>query len=147
MFLDRSKRKKAEKKLQSATDQSLTRTNLRPKRPAENRKKQPKEQINEQSTIKVKLNDQKTLTNVFSKSKNKARVALYPRVSFTDSSRAKPARPLRHRKKWLQKRKAQKNEHKKNNDKFVKHPSDAPLTDHDETFKKLEIHTYSPKTV
>lgn len=84
---------------------------------------------------------------MFSKSKNKARVALYPRVSFTDSSRAKPARPLRHSKKRLQKRKAQKIEHKENNDKFVKHLSDTPLTDHDETFKKLEIHTYSPKTV
>ena len=43
-------------------------------------------------TIDAKLKELTTLINVFSKSENKTRAALYPGVSLTDSSRANPAR-------------------------------------------------------
>ena len=146
MFPDQSKREKEEKRIQSATNRSLTRTNLSQKRPAASRKKQPKEK-NELSTIKAKLNELTTLMNVFSKSENKTRVAFYPRVSFTDSSRTNPARPFSHSKKRRQKRKALKNQYKQNNDRYIKNLSDTALTDHDKTLlTRLEIHTYSPKT-
>ena len=47
------------------------------------------------STIDAKLNELKYFINVFfSKSENKTRVALYPGVSLTDSSRANPSRRL-----------------------------------------------------
>ena len=105
MFFDWSKGEKAEKRIQSATNRSLTRTNLSQKRPAASRKKQAKEK-NELSTIKAKLNELTTLMNVFSKNENKTRVAFYPRVSSTDSCRANPS----HRKKRRQKRKALKNQ-------------------------------------
>ena len=55
MFPDQSKREKAENRIQSATNRSLARTSLSQKRPAANRKKQPKEK-NELSTIKAKFN-------------------------------------------------------------------------------------------
>ena len=74
MFPDQTKREKAEKRIQSATNRSLTRTNLSQKRPAASRKKQPKEK-NELSTMKARLNELTTLMNVFSKSENKTRVA------------------------------------------------------------------------
>ncbi|KAK2547375.1 hypothetical protein P5673_032674 [Acropora cervicornis] len=61
-FPDQSKREKAEKIIQSATNRSLIRTSLSQKRPAANRKKQPKE-TNELSTIKAKLNELTTLMN------------------------------------------------------------------------------------
>ena len=43
MFPDQTKREKAEKRIQSATNRSLTRMNLSQTRPTENRKKKPKE--------------------------------------------------------------------------------------------------------
>ena len=132
MFPDQTKREKAEKRIQSATNRSLTRTNLSQKRPAANRKKQPKEK-NELSTIKAKLNELTTLMNVFSKSENKTRVAFYPRVSSTDSCRANPARPASHSKKRRQKRKALKNQYKQNNDRYIMNLSDTTLTDQDKT--------------
>ena len=146
MFPDQSKREKAEKRIQSATNRSLTRTNLSQKRPAASRKKQPKEK-NELSTIKAKLNELTTLMNVFSKSENKTRVAFYPRVSFTDSSRANPARPFSHSKKRRQKRKALKNKYKQNNDRYIKNLSDTALTDHDITLlsKGLKFIPTPPK--
>ena len=98
MFPDQTKREKAEKRIQSATNRSLTRTNLSQKRTTANRKKQPKEK-NELSTIKAKLKELTTLMSVFSKNENKTTVAFYPRVSSTDSCRANPARPPSHRKK------------------------------------------------
>ena len=67
------------------------------------------------------------------KSENETKVALYPRVSFTDSSRANPVRSLSHSKKRRQKRKAHKNQYKQNNDRFIKNLPDTPLTDHDKT--------------
>ena len=146
MFPHQSKREKAEKRIQSATNRSLTRTNLSQKRPAASRKKQPKEK-NELSTIKAKLNELTTLMNVFSKSENKTRVAFYPRVSFTDSSRAIPARPFSHSKKRRQKRKALKNQYKHNNDRYLKNLSDTALTDHDITLlsKGLKFIPTPPK--
>ena len=146
MFPDQTKREKAEKRIQSATNRSLTRTNLSQKRPAASRKKQPKEK-NELSTIKAKLNELTTLMNVFSKSENKTRVAFYPRVSSTDSGRAKPARPASHRKKRRQKRKALKNQYKQNNDRYIKNLSDTTLTDQDKTLlsKGLKFIPTPPK--
>ena len=79
MFPNQSKREEAEKKIQSATNRSLTRTNLGQKRPTASLKKQSKEK-NELSMIKAKLT---TFMNLVYKSKNKTRVALYPLVCFT----------------------------------------------------------------
>ena len=146
MFPDQTKREKAEKRIQLATNRSLTRTNLSQKRPAASRKKQPKEK-NELSTIKAKLNELTTLMNVFSKSENKTRVAFYPRVSSTDSCRANPARPASHSKKRRQKRKALKNQYKQNNDRYIMNLSDTTLTDQDKTLlsKGLKFIPTSPK--
>ena len=63
---------------------------MKKKKKAKKKKKNSKQL----STIDAKLNEVTTLINVFSKSENKTRVALYPGASFTDSSRANPARPL-----------------------------------------------------
>ena len=133
-------------RIQSATNRAMTRTNLSQKRPAPSRKKQRKEK-KELSNIKDKLNELTTLMNVFSKSESKTRVALYPRVSFTDFSRASPARTVSHSKKRRQKRKALKNQYKQNNDRFIKNLSDTPLTDHDKTLlsKGLKFIPSPPK--
>ncbi|XP_067045490.1 uncharacterized protein [Acropora muricata] len=146
MFPDQTKREKAEKRIQSARNRSLTRTNLNQKRPAASRKKQPKEK-NELSTIKAKLNELTTLMNVFSKSENKTRVAFYPRVSSTDSCRANPARPASHSKKRRQKRKALINQYKQNNDRYIMNLSDTTLTDQDKTLlsKGLKFIPTPPK--
>jgi len=64
MFPDQTEREKAEKRIQSATNRSMTRTNLSQKRPAASRKKQPKEK-NELSTIKAKLNEPTTHECIF----------------------------------------------------------------------------------
>ena len=85
--------------------------------------------------------------NVFSKSENKTRVAFYPRISFTDSSRANPAPPFSHSKKRRPKRKALKNQYKQNNDRYIKNLSDTALTDHDKTLlsKGLKFIPTPPK--
>ena len=66
--------------------------------------------------------------NVFSKRENKTtRVALYPGVSFPDSSRATPACPF-------SKCKAHNIQYKYNNDKYIKNLSNVDLTDTDKAF-------------
>lgn len=156
MFPDHSKRDKAENIIQSAKNRSLTRTNLIQKRPAACRKKQPNEWKKKNKKQKKKNNKQTNnsalstlnLTNwqlslmfFFSKSENKTRVALYPGVSFTDSSRANPARPtgkgdIKNVKHSL------KNQYKQN--RFVKNLSDTPPTDHNKTLfsNLLEIRSH-----
>ena len=146
MFPDQTKREKAEKRRQSATNRSLTRMNLGQKRPAASRKKQQKEK-NELSTIKAKHNELTTLMNVFSESKNKTRAAFYPCVSSTDSCRANPAQPASHGKKRRQECKALKNKYKQNNDKYIKNLSDTTLTDQEKTLpsKALKFIPTPPK--
>ena len=65
MFPYQSKREEAEKKIQSATNRSLTRTNLGQKRPTASLKRKPKEK-NELSMIKAKVT---TFMNLVYKSK------------------------------------------------------------------------------
>ena len=65
IFPDQSEREKAEKRIQSGTNRSLTRKNLSQKRPAASRKKEPKEN-NELRTMTAKLNELTTLINIFS---------------------------------------------------------------------------------
>ena len=85
--------------------------------------------------------------DVFSKNENKTKVAFYPHVSSTDSSRANLARPPSHSKKPCQKRKALKNQYKQKNDRYIKNLSDTTLTDQDKTFlsKGLKFIPTPPK--
>ena len=87
MIPEPSKREQAEKRIRSATNRSQRRAN-RPKasRPNQN-------QAAEISDLKAKISELSTFVLAFSKRENKTeRVAIYPNVCFTDSSRAKPAR-------------------------------------------------------
>ena len=59
MFPDQAKRDKAEKIIQSATNQSLNKTNLRHKRPTASRKKQPNGKKNNNKLTTTKKNKNK----------------------------------------------------------------------------------------
>lgn len=80
---DPAKREQVERRIQSATNRWTLRTN-KPRQPA--RKKQSARADNDFDLLKVKVNELTTLFNVFFKSENKGRVALFPTVCYTDSS-------------------------------------------------------------
>lgn len=90
MFPDQSDREKAEKRIQSGTNRSLSRKNISQKRPAASRKKQLKEN-NELRTIKAKLNELTTLIKIFLPNAKIKRELHFTHVClFTGSSRANP---------------------------------------------------------
>ena len=111
--------------------------------------KQPKEKKKELSTIKVKLNELSALMNVFSKNKNKTRVETSPNVSFSDYYRANPVRHLSKNKKRLLKRKANKNQYKRNNYRFIKNLLNISLTENDKYLlsKSFKFIPTSPKPI
>ena len=81
-----------------------------------------------------KISELTTLVNAFSKRENKKeRVALYSKVCFTDSSRAKPVRTQTISQKRSTKRKASRNQYKNKlrttNEKFIKNMYNTNLTD------------------
>ena len=128
MIPEPSKREQAEKRIRSATNRSQRRAN-KPKaaRPNQN-------QAAEISDLKERISELSTLVLAFSKRENKTeRVAIYPNVCFTDSSRAKPARSQTISQKRSRKRKANKNQYKNklrtHNEKFIKNMSNKDLTD------------------
>ena len=88
MILEPTKREQAEKRIRSGDHQI-------PMQRRANRSKaaRPKQsQAAEISDLKTKISELPTLVIAFSKQENKTeRVAIYPNVCFTDSSRAKPA--------------------------------------------------------
>ena len=87
--------------------------------------------------------------NVFSKNKNKTRVETNPNVSFTDYYRANPVRHLSKNKKRLLKRKANKNQYKRNNDRFIKNLLNISLTENDKSLlsKGMKFIPTSPKPI
>ena len=91
-------------------------------------------QAAEISDLKERISELSTLVLAFSKRANKTeRVAIYPNVCFTDSSRAKPARSQTISQKRSRKRKANKNHYRNklrtHNEKFIKNISNRDLTD------------------
>ena len=90
------------------------------------------------------LNEVSALINVFSKNKNKTRVETNPKVSFTNYYRANPVRHLSKNRKRLLKRKANKNQYKRNNDRFIKN-----LSENDKSLlsKGLKFIPTSPKPI
>ena len=97
----------------------------------------------------MKLNELSALMNAFSKNKNKTRVETNPNVSFTDYYRANPVRHLTKNKKRLLKRKANKNQYKRNNDRLIKNLLNISLTENDKKLlsKRLKFIPTSPKPI
>ena len=97
----------------------------------------------------MKLNELSALMNVFSKKKNKTRVETNPNVSFTDYYRANPVQHLSKKKQRLLKRKANKNQYKRNNDRFIKNLLNISLTENDKKLlsKGLRFIPTSPKPI
>ena len=128
MFPDQAKREQAKKRILSAT----SRANFRASK-HRRANKQPNK-ANDINDLKAKVSELTTLVNAFSKHKNKKeRVALYPNVCFTDSSRAKPVRTQTTSQKRSTKRKASRNQYKNKlrtaNEKFIRNVSNRNLID------------------